>query len=380
MDSRRTSTGTTSKEILPLSSLRFIAAALVVLDHLQMFRGLEGIGSHTGHNLGGIGVSIFFVLSGYILSYTYLGNDWRQSAGTNTRKFFIARFARIYPLHWLMFVLALPLGLNSNTSRVSVSDFPWLLTLTNDFWPGFVAGPHPVTAAWTLSCEALFYLITPAIFFALAQTSRPLRWSVLLLVIYTSTISVLAIQFPALNWRAYLRVPEFLLGIVSFIHFRASPPVRFANILFFAGAILVGSAGLMLTTYVPYRFVPYLTAPGAALMITGCAFSTGMLRAALSRPRFVLLGHASYALYLLHDPGMRYMKVFTHRTGLDQTAAISILLGLTTAAGAIGGSILCYKYFETPCRMRIRKIFSGRGSVNQRPRKKLVAPIGANER
>jgi peptidoglycan/LPS O-acetylase OafA/YrhL len=312
------------------------------------------IGVLTGQKLGAMGVSVFFVLSGYILSYTYLDRDWQGSTRATCRDFFIGRFARIFPLHWLMFLVALPLGLNSNTARVSPRDFPWQLTLTDGLWPGYSPGYQPVKAAWTLSCEALFYLLTPFLFILLSKTRQRTLWTGLMLVSYTAVISFVAIRSPSLNWTAYLRVPEFLTGIFVFLLTRNSSRNPFANFAVASGAILLGFAGLALPGLVPRAFMPFVIAPGAALIIAGCANCTGRVREVLSSPRFVLLGHASYALYLLHDPSMRYMKVFLNRTGIDQFALASASIGILTATGALVGSIVCFKYFETPARKWIR--------------------------
>ena len=65
---------------------------------------------------GRAGVTVFFVLSGFIMCYSYGDRDWTGRFGGNAREFYWSRFARIYPLHWLMFLFALPLGLNSLTA------------------------------------------------------------------------------------------------------------------------------------------------------------------------------------------------------------------------------------------------------------------------
>ena len=87
-----------------LTTLRFFAALHVVLFHMRVIGILPG-GPWWFHNfasIGFVGVNFFFVLSGFILVYTYDGPD------LNVRKFWWARFARIYPAYILSLVVAAP--------------------------------------------------------------------------------------------------------------------------------------------------------------------------------------------------------------------------------------------------------------------------------
>ncbi|HEX6528263.1 MAG TPA: acyltransferase family protein, partial [Burkholderiales bacterium] len=83
-----------------LTSLRFFAALMIVFHHAD---GMFGIG-RSPVNLGQ-GVSFFFVLSGFILTYVYPSLD----AGREVRRFWLARFARIWPAYLATFLLAFAL-------------------------------------------------------------------------------------------------------------------------------------------------------------------------------------------------------------------------------------------------------------------------------
>lgn len=347
-------------EIRPLTSLRFFAASMVFWQHLGMLPGLEWMLVYT-RSFGGIGVSVFFVLSGYILSYSYGGQNWRGDFGKNVLAFYSSRLARIYPLHWLMFLFALPLGLNSNTARVSVSDFPWLLTLTDRLWPGIPGMVQPVKAAWTLSCEVFFYLLAPFCFIVLSHRRHPLVLAGTMLAAYTALIVWLALQFGHLNWSAYLRMPEFLLGVTGYHFAQRVNLSRYARGLLAGGVVLLTCAGLADSIKpFPNLFDGFAFAPGALLVILGFATVTGGPQEFLSRPSLVLLGNASYALYLLHDPVLRYTKVALNRMDLVLSPPWNLLATLVLFGGTVSVSILCFKFYENPARLKIRSLLMRR--------------------
>lgn len=352
---------TSPREIYPLTSLRFFAASLVVLEHLQMLPGLEWLGFN--NDFPGIaGVRIFFVLSGFIISYTYWHRDWVRDSSTIAKEFYWSRFARIYPLHWLTFLLALPLGMNSNTARVSLSDFPWLLTLTDKLWPGFSVGPQPVKAAWTLSCEVLFYISTPLLFMLLARSRKPLLASTFLFSGFSATILALAAAFPKLNWSAYLELPHFLLGILGFHLAQRVNFARWSNTLIGGGVFLLVGAGAISHTFLRPEFVHCTYAPGALALILGCATVSGRTGDFLSLPFIVLLGHASYALYLLHDPALRYLKVALNRNGIVLPLSLSGAVAILVFGLIVSASIICFKVYENPARLKLRALLKRKES------------------
>lgn len=82
-----------------LTTFRFIAALMVFLFHQNLF---------SGYQLGSAGVSFFFILSGFILTYNYQ-DKLGEHSGNTIRAFYVARLARIYPVHLLTFLISFPL-------------------------------------------------------------------------------------------------------------------------------------------------------------------------------------------------------------------------------------------------------------------------------
>lgn len=110
---------------------------------------------------GFVGVSFFFVLSGFIIAYNY--QEKLKDNKIDKRTFWVARIARIYPLHWLTLFIAAILG----SYVIASGTLDWLkhflasLTLTNAYIPKadyFFSFNSP---SWSLCCEQLFYICFP---------------------------------------------------------------------------------------------------------------------------------------------------------------------------------------------------------------------------
>lgn len=161
-----------SRTYLPaLDGLRGLAAVWVFAFHL-------GQTWDKTWSVGYLGVDLFFILSGFVLSHVYLG---RINSGADFRRFLQARIARIYPLHLvtlastLLVVAAWPGFADSfpmPEHRFSAAGFLASLLLVHNwayFLPGAWNGP-----AWSLSAEWASYLAFPCLLLAAARTTRPL--------------------------------------------------------------------------------------------------------------------------------------------------------------------------------------------------------------
>lgn len=150
--------------IKSLTSMRFLAAMLVFIYHytwldfdfsiLPLERLWSNLFSH-----GYIGVSFFYVLSGFVLSYAY--QERMLSFDINLKRFYLARLARIYPLHILTLLLAIPLMLDSPWSQSFYESIPFNLSLTHSFIPYvdyFFSFNSP---SWSISNEVFFYVLFP---------------------------------------------------------------------------------------------------------------------------------------------------------------------------------------------------------------------------
>jgi len=363
-----------SAEILPLTSLRFFAAFHVVLFHvwgkfLPLLPGPRYWNDLI--KLGYIGVDIFFILSGYILAVVYM----RQGSGVkiNRRKFYIARFARIYPLYALSLLIFAPFewgNIRAHSLASHIIKFAGLC-ITNfgmiQAWrPAFGAGWN--VPAWSVSAEAFFYLIFPVIGVAIATRIRkPLRLGFML---WLASISISLILSKAIHSHdnfafarsnPLLRLPEFLVGVCAALwRPRVIPKsLSWMSVLVFLGLV-------PLIVHLPQLVVSNgLLAPIFAALIVGLGTLDGGFERLLSSPALVTLGHASYSLYLLHFPVLFWLTYFAGTAGTTDLGGPWILpfspperlaayLVITVAA-----SILSYFLVEKPARQYLLKRLQG---------------------
>jgi peptidoglycan/LPS O-acetylase OafA/YrhL len=367
--------------IHPLTSLRFVAAILVVLYHsYTMFLPSKPFPAIVDQTIGVgfIGVSFFFVLSGFILAYNYMGApDVPVGPRVEPRTFFVARFARIYPLYLLALLVHAPFVIAHRfdhdpsaalaLAKIVVS-FGVNAALVQAWVPSFGGGWN--SPGWSLSDEAFFYALFP---FAAPLLWRSRRRDLTLAVLcYAATWSMAAILLAAwpgssshvddvfeLMTLPLLRLPEFLLGIVlARIHFRAFDfrpgLLRSPGVLLLAGTLLLALGIAEHERISPMMLQIGILPPAFALIISGSRAHGGRTRDLFSRRSFVVLGEASYGVYILHVPLIYWFAYAVTPMQLDGVPkAFAVDQPLHYAAyliALIGLSVLSMRYFEDPIR------------------------------
>ena len=316
----------------------------------------------------GMGVSFFFVLSGFILTYVYSDID---DAG-KSRRFYIARFARIWPLHAATLVVAALVLAPGYTDR-GVGPFIANALLVQSWWPSLASSFSYNWLAWSISNEAFFYLLFPlvmiwqrqfgAIFFASAA---------LLLLVFlvggnlepnppqeTNVASwyVLVMTGPA------IRFFEFLFGVGLGFLFLKNKDYRMpawawslVEILAVAAIVLhVMTLAKFLHVVTPalgpvfnqwYQFNGGFLVFGFAILCF--AYRGGLLSRLLSLPFLVFLGEISFSTYMIHQLVIRFWE---GRGWLVTEWSPFHLAGILTTIYV--GSYLSWRFFERPAQRAI---------------------------
>jgi len=168
-------------ELSSLTGIRFYAALLVYVYHVVLtIPGVNALsGSSLFSNAADVGVSFFFVLSGFILTYNYADVFPDGISAANYTRFVWDRLTKIYPVHFLTLLLVLPIAIFSPHLPLDWRAVPLHLLLLQCFWPsstpafsGYLNVP-----SWSISCEWFFYLLAPVVmFFALGTAVVGCRW------------------------------------------------------------------------------------------------------------------------------------------------------------------------------------------------------------
>ena len=340
--------------IRPLTSLRLLFALMVFASHCNILSPRFDVPLLTE---GYVGVSFFFVLSGFIIAYSY---DERFASGTtDKRTFWVARVARIYPLHLLMLLVAAALG----TYSLSQGWGPWLahfvpnLTLCQGYIPAADYYFSFNSPSWSLCCEQLFYLLFP-LAAPLLRCPRVLwRLFALSAVLVVAGMYVTPEAWARDIWyiNPIARFPDFLLGMLVYTIYTCKHDAKprratWHELL----AVLLFMLFYLLAPHVPqvYRYSCYYWLP-VALVIYVFAHQRGRLSQLLSHPLLVWGGEVSFGFYLIHHMLFRlYVEAerYLHLT-LSPHVAVGGLLFLTLLFSGVS-----YRYFEQPANRLMKRM------------------------
>lgn len=326
-----------------LTSLRFFACIVVVLYHVAL-PALQGR-AHEAISIGFVGVSLFFVLSGVIMTYVY-----GRRSNSSPKAYWFARFARLYPIYLLGLLLGAPAFLDGVLQRGDS-----LLTLF--LAPTLLQSWLPLTACkwncpgWSLSVEVLFYFIFPLIILPLILKTKTSTLVIIALVVYIIALLPGLLYhegegtplFIFLTYNPLVHIPAFLVGAVAgrtlLDH---SVPTRWRVPL-----LTVGFLGII-ATVIWASHIPYLSLHNGLMIPIWVALILGLANlkhGLLNSKGLLLLGNASYSLYIIHVPLWDLSTAVARRIGLETGSWLFILPFLVMA---VLTSILAFRLIEQP--------------------------------
>jgi peptidoglycan/LPS O-acetylase OafA/YrhL len=368
--------------------MRFFLALWVILYHQSTHIPATHFLPPSLFNIvrtGYAAVGVFFVLSGFILAYNYDLGTWSKEI---SKKFAIARFARIYPVYLFSLLILAPFWLKAmlhDPVRQAALGF-WHFTLLHAWIPsaslvGFWNGP-----SWSISDEALFYLAFPFLGVVLWRYAKSLKsaiaqvaglWFLIvalqLVAIWSSptvrqTLGTVGNYDSSLinlvSFNPLLRLPEFLCGILAcrlYLCLRSKWVGR-GYWFYVPGLFFCIAAIALFGSRVPYiMFSNGVITPAIVLLIVGLALGGGIIERFLSLQAMVFLGGASFSMYLLHSP-LRIWAAALHIPNVDTVFGTAVYICVVVLAASF-----LFHWFEEPMSKFVRKRLVGRSGALRQP-------------
>ncbi len=301
-----------SREIKPLTSLRAIAAALVFFYHFIYLRNPMPARDVFGAVLenGFIGVTLFFVLSSFVLTLRYYGDIQRETFRWGI--YIKRRVARIYPIYFFLLAWIVLLKVPINITNV---------TLTQGFFTK--TWQTGLIATWSLTVEECFYFMLPLVLKLLARLKHLFLMGLFLL---GWAVAMLALGVILVNWShssgAFAQsgfmgdlpymltrtlfgyIFDFAVGTFAALLYirRGAPshyPALLASMCALGGILLFQSLMAQHSDYLTLRLYTYGVAFLTGVLILGLSCEDMILSRILSWSPLVYLGRISYTLYLL---------------------------------------------------------------------------------
>ncbi|MEZ4387469.1 MAG: acyltransferase [Candidatus Krumholzibacteriia bacterium] len=388
-------------EIKPLTSLRAFAAFLVFMFHYANVYRPENLGIPFGGEWiplmpvwrqGPLGVSIFFVLSGFLITRIYY--DGMADRRVPLRLFFVKRIARIWPLFLVFACVEHGVKVAQGLWRPHL-DFLVTMTMSQGFFYDLRYAGLPT--AWSLTVEESFYALAPLVFLAVARLAgrRPapgaldraglVRHALGLAVVTAAMVGlgevlVRLVLHLGWDWEGFMgsrfhmrhatifgRFPEFALGMLAaFIH-RGVPLPRYLGGRR-APALAITTFGLIGLSMWAKDWTVQHPSAGAGLASTGLSYAVAVLTAVLilalsvdgsrlyrwlSHGLLVYLGKISYGFYLIQLTVLLAPAVaLSHRLGYWRVPVLLVLTNLICAG--------FYQLVEVPARRAIVARWGGR--------------------
>lgn len=381
-----------------LTSLRFFAALAIVIEHSKgAFAATRGIPELPFD----YGVSFFFVLSGFILTCVYKD---RMDSPRAVLQFYIARIARIWPLHiatLLLFLLLLPAGAwfvgghGPDALRITLAN----VFLVQSWVPRVRYFFSFNSVSWSISTEMFFYLMFPILRHRWSETWH---WKTLAILLWIALLLTIATArgYPDVDFAnpdavsssgigyiwPFVRIIEFMLGMMAGSVYLETMSKGSRNVAVWTGiefgAMVVVWALYHLMADLPSRIVGHSVSysawgvfvahcgasAGFALIVLSIAYQRGVIARAMNWRVLVALGNASFALYLVHQILLGFLLCYRTQyfSGISDGVQCA---GYWIAAFAFAFAL--WRLVEEPARNYFKHALKPRASVEPAPRSPL---------
>jgi peptidoglycan/LPS O-acetylase OafA/YrhL len=347
-----------------LTGIRGVAALWVVLHHALIAYPFLSVFSfiHNFLQKGWLGVDLFFILSGFVISYVHQ-EDFSTLPSYKVKTFLLLRLSRIYPAHLTTLLSLIPIvylaqvtfHYHSTIDQFSVSQFFYSLFLLNGW--GFNASDGWNIPSWSVSSEWFAYLCFPFIAFFLCRLKTAKSYFVLIVLVYLVLFLLAIVLNDAnkfmLSWHLILiRVSsEFLIGCCLFNLNRLSEPSDTKDSmvlisLFVMGILCILSIAPILDGVIIMTFTVLIYGLSKAGPITTKLFANRTM---------LYLGKISYSIYLTHYIVLMIFNQLTKKAFEQPGLTLQVFIFILYISLTILLSHLLFYFIEDPIRDKVKR-------------------------
>lgn len=367
-------------QITALTGVRFVAAMWVVLFHFRplLWEASPRLEDDLApvFNSGAQGVDLFFILSGFVLTWNYLdrmGPAWSARA---TLHFLWLRLSRVWPVYlvtmhlaalWIIFTLHVGDVPSPDVENLTAVSYIRQLFMVQLWFAPFFDGTSWDGPAWSISAEWLAYLLFGVLILVVFRVARVSRARTLLMLAFCvalpPTVLLLGsgVLYTPWSWLPRI-VAQFAAGVLACAAVRRLRPgddarraAGYASVVLVAVIVgglyyfdahpvsgMVDSGGLMAVLFMP--------------LVVSLAIGVGSLPALLSTRPLVYGGQISFSLYMIHEPVHTVWNWAVQQYGIVMPKSTAKIVVVGLVAVAIGAAMLLYHLVEEPARRWMRRM------------------------
>ena len=284
-----------------LDGLRAVAVLIVMLSHAGL-----------GHIVpGGFGVTIFFFLSGYLIT-TLLVKEWSATENIDFKAFYLRRSVRILPPMFIAIAIAVTLSSVGLGKYLNYSGLFWDLVFLSNYAPLFGNISQITIPLWSLAIEEHFYLLFPLLFFTIIKRRSPSNVALicLILCVFVLLTRIIHVVFNGpvedIYYWSHTRIDSILFGCIL-ATWNNPATVDRPHIGSGIGWALLGGILIIITLVLRdpiFRETWRYTIQGVGLLLVfNYALRTSGIVSKLLKNKYLrVVADLSYFLYLIHVP------------------------------------------------------------------------------
>jgi peptidoglycan/LPS O-acetylase OafA/YrhL len=369
-----------SGEIKALTGLRFVAAAWVVLFHFRplLWEAAPGFSEALAPvlNCGAQGVDLFFILSGFVLTWNYLermGPSWSTRA---TLHFLWLRLARVWPVYlvtlhlaalWIIFTLNVGHVPSKNVDQLTAINYVRQVVLVQLWFQPFFDGSSWDGPAWSISAEWLAYFLFGLLVLVIFRITRATRARGLVwLAVAASLPPVLLLLASGQFYTPWSWLPRIVMqftagALVAAAVSRLRPTERARRGAGYLSVLLMGTTVGLLYVLDAHP-VPDVRDSGGLVdvlfvpLVMTLAIGAGSLPALLSTRFMVYAGQVSFCLYMVHELVHTAWTWAAEQFQLALHGYAGKLVVVGLLAIAVGAAVLLFHSVEEPARRWMRRM------------------------